>query len=152
MTNSGLLWIAAAVCLFAVSAANAADSAPRERGAMLMQLDKDADGRISRAEADAGGAKRLVERFDSLDGKQDGFLTREEMQAAMQQRKGERRREMRERMREVDANGDGQVSLDEAQAKAPRLAERFGEIDADKNGYLSREELHAARPQRKPQG
>jgi Ca2+-binding EF-hand superfamily protein len=48
---------------------------------------------------------------------------------------------MNERFKQADANGDGQLSLDEAQAKMPKLAERFTEIDADKDGMLSRDEL-----------
>ena len=53
---------------------------------------------------------------------------------------------MEERFKEADTNGDGQLSLDEVQAKMPRLAERFTALDTDKNGLLSKEEL--ARPSR----
>jgi Ca2+-binding EF-hand superfamily protein len=48
---------------------------------------------------------------------------------------------MEERFKDADANGDGQLSLDEAQAKLPKLAQRFNTLDADKNGLLSKEEL-----------
>ena len=51
-----------------------------------------------------------------------------------------------EHFKEADANGDGQLSLDEAQSKMPRLAERFSELDTDKNGLLSKEELRKGRP------
>ena len=50
---------------------------------------------------------------------------------------------MEERFKEADANSDGQLSLDEVQAKMPRLAERFSTLDADKNGMLSKDELQA---------
>ena len=54
---------------------------------------------------------------------------------------------MEERFKEADANSDGQLSLDEVQAKMPRLAERFSTLDTDKNGMLSKEELkHGAPP------
>jgi Ca2+-binding EF-hand superfamily protein len=43
----------------------------------------------------------------------------------------------------VDSNGDGQISLIEAQTNAPRLAEHFNEIDTDHNGQISQDELHA---------
>jgi hypothetical protein len=47
--------------------------------------------------------------------------------------------------KKVDANGDGKISLAEAQANAPRLAEHFDQIDADHDGTITREELRAAR-------
>ena len=61
-----------------------------------------------------------------------------------------------ERFKQADANNDGQLSLDEVQAKMPRLAERFATLDKDKNGMLTRDELerggppHHRRPE--PQG
>ena len=61
---------------------------------------------------------------------------------------------MEERFKEADVNSDGQLSLDEVQAKIPRLAERFSALDADKNGLLSKEEIkhgsqHGKRPEPK---
>jgi Ca2+-binding EF-hand superfamily protein len=57
---------------------------------------------------------------------------------------------MEEKFKEADANGDGQLSLDEVQAKMPRLAARFNDLDKDKNGLLSQDELaqghHGPRP------
>ncbi len=43
----------------------------------------------------------------------------------------------------LDSNGDGQLSLSEAQANAPRLAAHFNEIDTDHNGQISQDELRA---------
>jgi Ca2+-binding EF-hand superfamily protein len=64
------------------------------------------------------------------------------------------RGKMEERFKEADTNGDGQLSLDEVQAKMPRLASRFSELDKDKNGQLSKEELahghHGPAPQSPP--
>ena len=48
---------------------------------------------------------------------------------------------MEARFKEADANGDGQLSLDEVQSKMPRLADRFTTLDTDKNGMLSKDEL-----------
>lgn len=48
---------------------------------------------------------------------------------------------------QLDTNGDGSISRDEAQ-RAPRLAAAFDRIDTNKDGQLTREEMHAARPQR----
>jgi Ca2+-binding EF-hand superfamily protein len=49
--------------------------------AKLKALDKDGDGRISRAEADAK-APRLAKNFDRLDTNKDGFISQDEMAAA----------------------------------------------------------------------
>ena len=56
---------------------------------------------------------------------------------------------MEEHFKEADVNSDGQLSLDEVQAKMPRLAERFNTLDADKNGLLSKEELQHGGPRQR---
>lgn len=45
-------------------------------------------------------------------------------------------------MKQLDTNGDGQLSRDEVKS-APMLSAKFDEIDTDKNGQLSKEELKA---------
>lgn len=104
-------------------------------GGFLKHLDKDGDGRISRDEAAA--APRLAQRFDQIDADHDGFLTREELRAAHQaQREAHWKR--------LDTDGDGRVSLAEAQANAPRLAAHFDQVDANHDGFVTREEMQAA--------
>ena len=49
----------------------------------------------------------------------------------------------------MDANGDGQISRDEAKT-APRLSQNFDAIDANKDGSLSRDEMHAWRRAQSP--
>jgi hypothetical protein len=119
----------------------------------VMRADTDGDGRVSRAEATAAGSERSGEWFDKLDLNKDGYVTSDEMKQARETRRGDMKQKMDERFKEADTNADGQLSLDEVQAKMPRLAERFSTLDTDKNGQLSKEELahghphHGAQPQ-----
>jgi Ca2+-binding EF-hand superfamily protein len=137
-----------------------AGDAPRSDGPRdVMRADTDGDGRVSRAEATAAGAERSGEWFDKLDLNKDGFVTADEMKQARDTRRAnmhaDMQQKMDERFKEADANGDGQLSLDEVQSKMPRLAERFSALDTDKNGQLSKEELKNGRPDHRhpqPQG
>lgn len=117
-----------------------------------MHADKDGDGRVSRAEATGAGAERSGEWFDKIDLNKDGYLTQDEMKQARETRHGKRgdmKEKMEQRFKEADANADGQISLDEAQAKMPKIAERFSTLDADKNGLLSKDELKHGASHRK---
>jgi hypothetical protein len=122
--------------------------APRDE----MRADTDHDGRVSRAEYDAAASQRRSDWFDKLDLDKDGYITQEEMRQARETRRGNMRDHMAAKFKEADGNGDGQLSLDEVQAKMPRLASRFAELDKDKNGLLTKEELaqghrgHGPRP------
>ena len=93
-----------------------ADERPQMRGmhrrgakqgghARMKALDTDKDGRISRAEAQAGQAK-MAERFDKMDVNKDGYVDRADMQARMAQNRAEF-------FKGADANRDGRVSRDE---------------------------------------
>jgi len=121
--------------------------APRDE----MRADKDGDGRVSRAEANAAATERSNEWFDKLDLNKDGYITSEEMRQARETRHGEMREAFDEHFKAADANGDGQLSLEEVQANMPRLAERFSTLDQDKNGLLSREELQRGGGHRNPE-
>jgi Ca2+-binding EF-hand superfamily protein len=155
-------------CLVAISllagTAMAGDP-PRSDGAHdVMRADTDGDGRISRAEATAASTERSSEWFDKLDLNKDGFVTQEEMKQARDAHhenfRADMKAKMDERFKEADTNGDGQLSLEEAQAKMPRLAEHFSELDTDKNGMVSKDELanaphhgrHGQPPQAAPAG
>jgi Ca2+-binding EF-hand superfamily protein len=140
--------ITAGVLAFAALMAGTATAGDQPRSdSPGMRADTDGDGRVSRAEATAVGTQRSANWFDRMDRDKDGYVTQDELKQARETRKqrhGEMKEHMSERFKEADANGDGQLSLDEAQAKMPKLAERFTEIDADKDGMLSREELKRA--------
>ena len=140
-----------AVALFAGTAMAGSpptSDAPRDE----MRADTDHDGRVSRAEYDAAASQRRSDWFDKLDLNKDGYIAQDEMQKARETRRANMRGHMDEKFKEADANGDGQLSLDEVQAKMPRLADHFGDLDKDKNGLLTKEELaqghrgHGPRP------
>lgn len=101
----------------------------------LKALDKDGDGKISREEAAA--APRLAENFDKIDTNHDGFLTRDELQAAHQAM-------ARAHWAKIDTDGDGKISRAEAQANAPKLYEHFDAVDTDKDGFITPDEMKAA--------
>jgi Ca2+-binding EF-hand superfamily protein len=119
-----------------------------------MRADQDGDGRVSRAEAEAAGDQRTNEWFDKLDLDKDGYVTQDETRQARETRHDQMRQKFEASFKAADINSDGQLSLDEAQAKMPKLAERFDKLDKDKNGLLSQEELkrgpHHRMPEPKP--
>lgn len=125
-----LLTAVLATATIGASAASADGSAPGRPN-----LDKNADGSISRDEAAAH--PRLSQNFDRIDANKDGMLSQDELRAARPH--GAHGHHAR-----VDANGDGSISRDEAKS-APRLAENFDAIDANKDGTLTRDELAAWR-------
>jgi len=143
-----------AVGLAALLAGTAfAGDPPKSDAPHGMRADTDGDGRVSRAEATASGAERSGEWFDKLDLNKDGYITQDEMKQARDtrhQNHGDMKEKMEARFKEADANGDGQLSLDEVQAKMPRLADRFTTLDTDKNGLLSKDELKHGSPGRRP--
>jgi Ca2+-binding EF-hand superfamily protein len=151
--------ISLSTCALAVAAllagpAMAGDSpksdAPADGPHGIMRADTNGDGKVSKEEAAALHDKVQGDWFAKTDTDGDGFLTQEEIRNARATRRDHMRGEMKDRMaerfKEADANNDGQLSLDEAQAKMPRLAERFTTLDTDKNGLLSKEELKRGGP------
>ena len=130
---------------YAQAQAQAPSDAPKgERGARMQEhfkaADKDGDGRISRAEADAS-LPRIAKNFDALDTNKDGFLTKDELRAG--HGKGGHGDKMHDHMKSADKDGDGKFSREEANASMPRLAKNFDAIDANKDGFVTRDELRA---------
>ena len=141
MNKQKLHFLMVATLLSAATAlplvANAASSdKPAVGYQKLKALDKDGDGKISRAEAAA--APRLAKRFDAIDANKDSFITADEMKAA-------RAKASAVMFKRIDTDNDGRVSKAEADAKAPRLAKHFATVDTTKDGFVSKEELAAAR-------
>jgi Ca2+-binding EF-hand superfamily protein len=124
--------------------------APADGQHGIMRADTNGDGKVSKDEAAAMHDKVQGDWFAKTDTDGDGYLTEDEIRQARATRRdhvrGDMKDRMAERFKEADANSDGQISLDEAQAKMPRLAERFTALDTDKNGLLSKEELKRGGP------
>jgi Ca2+-binding EF-hand superfamily protein len=55
------------------------------------------------------------------------------------------------RWKQLDTDGDGTVSKEEAAQGPPHLAEHFVEIDANQDGKLTQDEMHSARRARMAQ-
>lgn len=128
-------------------------------------LDKDSDGRISRAEFDAGQAARearMRERggesarkgkpafdFAAADANRDGQLVRGELRAYHErtrpQREAEFAKRSAERFAAADINKDGRLSKLEVGEKLPRMEASFAWMDENRDGFLSREELQPPR-------
>lgn len=115
------------------------------------QVDSDGDGKVSRAEAEAASAKKLLKRFDKIDTDGDGYITKVERKAAREQA-GEKMKEGKEKgkgkIKAADTDGNGALSRDEANAAGmTKMVEHFDKIDADGDGEISKEEMKASREQ-----
>jgi Ca2+-binding EF-hand superfamily protein len=139
-----------------------------DRHGGLERLDSDHDGRISRAEFDAGQAARtaMVEKhgkregksqrppldFAAIDANRDGYVVRSELttyhERMRPQREAERTARFNTRFAEADLNRDGKLNRIEVDEKMPKLKERFAWLDENRDGFLSREELQSKHSRR----
>ena len=105
----------------------------------LRAMDKDGDGKVSRAEFTGRPAM-----FDRLDRNNDGYITRDELPGANlgAAAKGQPGR----LLRAMDKDGDGKISKDEFTGR-PAM---FDRLDRNKDGYISRDEFPAG-PPREPE-
>jgi Ca2+-binding EF-hand superfamily protein len=152
LRSLGLPALAAALLLVAALPAIAQDATPaprQDRLARLIKLiDKDGDGAISAAEAEAFAALR----FDRLDSDHLGYLTLDAFEAPLRRaidRASEARRPQLERalpraasaFKAINKAGDGHLTKDEFLADSRA---RFAAADTDKDGKLSLDELRHA--------
>jgi Ca2+-binding EF-hand superfamily protein len=91
------------------------------------------------------GGGSLPDRFDEIDVDKSGQLSRDEVKAWSAARQQEMRRRVEDHIKAADANGDGQISLDEAKAKLPMAYDHFEFLDANKDGQISMAEFERLR-------
>ncbi|HEX2762551.1 MAG TPA: hypothetical protein VHM92_01730 [Allosphingosinicella sp.] len=116
-------------------------------GGPLERFDADGNGQLTLAEVQRG----IATMFADADADKNGALTAQEMRAHHEKmgmhgarrgpRAGPRGQGPRVGPMHLDSNGDGNVSLAEAQAE---LARHFAQLDADKDGSVTRAEAEAA--------
>jgi Ca2+-binding EF-hand superfamily protein len=123
-----------------------APGAARE-DAWFQKLDTNKDGAISKEEAQAAADQRITRTFDKLDTNHDGLITQAEVTAAHEARRAEMQAQAAERFKQANTNGDGLLSKDEVSKGMPRLARAFDRLDTNKDGELSPEEMQAGRQQ-----
>ncbi|MDL2355922.1 MAG: hypothetical protein QFF03_11760 [Pseudomonadota bacterium] len=104
------------------------------------KMDANKDGKISAAEH-AAGAKAM---FEKMDANKDGKVTAAEMTAAHHavtgHAAGKGDMSSEDKIKAVDANGDGILTAEEHAAAS---ASMFAKMDADKDGFLSKSEMAA---------
>lgn len=99
-------------------------------------IDTNGDEVVDFAELQAVRPEVTLEQFNAMDKNSDGQLVRDELIAAHHD----------ERIKHLDTDGDGAISLEEMEAIRPPHfdpAERFKQFDSDGNGKLTQEELKA---------
>ena len=145
----------ASIAAIALAMPLAAQAGPgkghRGHGAHLVQMDANADGTITRAEADAA----LAARFATIDANSDSFVTRDEMKAHHEAKRAQMKANWEARKAEAEAAGkpvrEGKMKRDKDPAKAAewqakkaeRAAEHWAAMDTDGDGRLSAAEFTA---------
>ena len=99
---------------------------------MLMPMDSDSNGSISRAEIEAGAAAKATE----IDANKDGSITAEEVVAY---REKQRLQRLADQIKAMDQDGNGTVSVQEYQAAQTW---RLARLDDDGNGTIDPKELN----------
>ena len=109
----------------------------RNPRARLLEYDADGDGEITREEL----PERMQRRFDRVDTNQNGVLDENELQQGMRGGRGGRGR-MMDRLMEMDEDGDGLISREEA---PERMGPMFERLDANDDGFIDPKEIEAVR-------
>ena len=142
--------------------AQSAPQAKPTRGERAMQhlkaADTDADGLLSRSEAEKS-MPHLAQNFDALDTNKDGKLSAEELRAGHEKRRDARKHRPSKDGAHgpfgmADSNHDGIISREEIQSfskekpNADRLMQAYDMADANKDGQLTQAERDAHKQSR----
>lgn len=131
----------------------------------LRAADTDGDGKVSLEEFRAAFPGAPESRFMELDRNADGFISREDLvgggpfgprpeagprPGSGPRPEGQPRMPLRDRLRAADTDGDGKVTLEEFRTALPNVPEtRFKELDPDGDGVIDLNNL-PPRPPREP--
>lgn len=107
-----------------------------QRGGGMRALDSDGDGRISRAEMQAGKAG-MDQHFERMDVNKDGYIDKADRQARMAERRAEC-------FGKADADKNGQLS----RAEFDKMGEACGHGRGGKGGRMSHDGHPAQMPKR----
>jgi len=145
----------ASIAAIALAMPLAAQAGPgkghRGHGAHLMQIDANADGNITRAEAEAS----IAARFATIDANSDGFVTQDEMKTHHETKRAEMKAKWEAKKAEGEAAGkparegkpkrekDPAKAADWQAKKAEKSAEHWAAMDTDGDGRLSLAEFTA---------
>lgn len=175
MTRKTLITLAVLAAFSAGSAMAAVQASDTATRASRVALDANGDGFVDRAEA--AGKPRLAQRFAQLDRNADGRLSKEEMPARGSHGKHGGGRAMMEQVdtdkdsrisraeanaaggklaenfARMDVNKDGYIDAADRQQRARERADAWFEAaDTDGNGQISRAEYDAAQAKRMREG
>jgi Ca2+-binding EF-hand superfamily protein len=133
--NAVLMVAVVAAAIFVAAGAYGQAAGPVGPGAGIerfKQIDTNKDGKISFEELKAARPKMTQEAFKKLDKNGDGFLTPNEMP---------KHPPLAALIQKADADKDGKVTFDELKVVMPRLTqERFKELDKNGDGVLTKED------------
>ena len=142
ISRKGLI-LAGAVAVLATGGIAAAYAAQSHHGhhwgqgrmhwmeSMLMPMDSDKDGSVSRAEIESGAAAKATE----IDANKDGNITVDEVVAY---REKQRLHRLADEIKAMDSDSDGKVSVAEYEAAQ---VWRLARLDRDGNGTIDPQEL-----------
>jgi Ca2+-binding EF-hand superfamily protein len=103
------------------------------------EADTDRNGTLSQAEMQAS-MPTAAAKFSKMDANGDGQLSKDEMNSYKSSSDQAR---WNESFKTADSDGDGSLSLAEAQSGMPMLASKFSTIDSDRDGRVTKQELAA---------